>query len=435
MANTPKLRRPLSPSQQELMEKMTAEIAKAEIKTVSFKAEGVLIMLPFAEESSFYALMEDDFRGMSKKDRSFVDFRTDAADTAEKKLALNSPIKLKDIYDILMKQSGISEEQRDKLMERECQLYRQYVCPRESGSLLFRKALEGNKKIIVTSTGVYPRELVKDVLEKCGFGSCNIFILHNELNVPAAAETAFLDIVLKKAKGKPSSIIHIGSDVKNDVESPIMKGTKALLMQPAIPLMIKSGRFRGYVQAEHIYDYDTDSFFALRCVMGLYCCYGFGWPQKKAVHSDFCADPYMLGFIVLGALSLAKDFKSTPAQEKLIKALEACPEAAEGLADFTDMSKAVFGDIIGSKGTKGCELPLEFLEKYAYSGDKDILSPYLSEADIAAWSENVSEPGLAPVYAHKAKKNAVARFADKLFPPGTRVRTIADDILSKGKGM
>lgn len=433
MADTLKLRRPLSAQQKELMEKITAEISSPGIKTVSIKAEDVLIALPFAEESSFYALMEDDFKGMTKKDKSFADFRTEASDTAEKKLSLNSPIKLKNIYDILMKQSGISEEQRDRLMERECQLYSQYIRPKECGTDIFSKAAEGNKKIIVTSLGPYPRELMKKVLEKCGYGSCNIFILHNELNVPAAAETAFLDIVLKKAKGAPSSVLHIGSDVTNDVEAPILKGAKALLIQPAVPLMIKSGRFRGYVQAEHLYEYDTDSFFALRCVMGLYCLYGFGWQQKKAPRSDFCGDSHMLGFLVLGALSLAEDFSPSPEQEQLIAALKACPEASEGLADFKDMSREIFGDVISSHGRKGCELPLIFLEKYAYAGDKEILSPYLSEDYSASWSENAKEPELAPVYAHKAKKNAVARLADRLFPPGTRVRTIADDILSKGK--
>lgn len=431
MEKLPKLRRPLSSQQKELMDKMTAEISSPNIKTVSFRAEDVLMMLPFAEESSFYALMEDDFRGMSKKERSFADMRVDAADAAEKKLALNSPIKLKDIYNILMKQSGISEEQRDSLMERECQLYLQYIIPRECGTALFSKAADGNKKIIVTSTSVYPRDTVKKALEKCGFGNCNIFILHSELNVPAAADTAFLDIVMKKAKGKPSSVLHIGSDVKTDVEAPILKGAKALLLQSAVPLMIKSGRFRGYVQAQHIYEYDSDSFFAFRCLMGLYCCYGFGWPQKKTAHSDFCSDPHMLGFLILGGMSLAKDVSLTPAQQSIVNALEACPEAAEGFEDFKDMRDAVFGDIITSHGTKGCELPLIFLESYAYQGDKDILAQYLS--DTGAWAKNAKEPELAPVYAHKAKKNAVARLADKLFPPGTRVRTIADDILSKSK--
>ena len=74
-----------------------------------------------------------------------------------------------------------------------------------------------------------------------------------------------------------------------------------------------------------------------------------------------------------------------------------------------------------------------FLEKYAYSADRDIVSPYLSEDVSDSWTKNDEEPDLAPVYAHKAKKNAVARLADRLFPPGTRVRTIADDILAKGK--
>ena len=435
MEKLPVARRPLSSQQRELMDKMTAEISSPDIRTVSFKAEDVLVMLPFSEASSFYALMEDDFRGMSKKDRSFADIRTDAEDAAIKKLAMDSPVTLKDIYSILMKHSGISEQQRDSLMERECQLYLKYAVPRECGTVLFSKALEKNKKIIITSMGVYPRDTMKKILENCGFGNCNIFILHNELNVPAAAETAYIDIVIKKTNGKPSSVLHIGSDVKNDVEAPILKGTKALLIQSAIPLMIRSGRFRGYVQAQHLYEYDSDSFFAFRGLMGLYCCYGFGWPQKKTIQSDFCGDAHMMGFLILGGMSMAKDLSLTPAQENILKALKACPEAAEGFEDFKDMRDTVFGDIITSHGTKGCELPLVFLADYAYKNDRELLKPYLSEADSEEWGKNTKEPELAPVYAHKAKKNALARLADRLFPPETRVRTIVDGILSKRKGL
>ena len=96
--------------------------------------------------------------------------------------------------------------------------------------------------------GVYPREMMKRVLEKCGYKDYNILILHNELNIPASAESGYLDIVIKKAKGKPSSVLNIGSDVQNDVEAPILRGAKALLLQSSIPLSITSGRFRGYLQ-------------------------------------------------------------------------------------------------------------------------------------------------------------------------------------------
>ncbi|MBR1824567.1 MAG: hypothetical protein IJ779_10095 [Ruminococcus sp.] len=429
--NTP-LRRPLSSAQSELMDKMTAEIAKPEIKTVSFKADDTLISLPFAETYDIFALMEQDFQGMIKKDRRFADVRTDAEDTAEKKLSMSGQMTIAAVYDVLMKQCGITEEQRDFLMNRECELYEQYVMPRRSGKLLFDKAVSGGKKIIVTYMGLYPREMMKRVLEKCGFREYNILILHNELQIPASAETGFLDIVIKKAK-KATSVLHIGCDVQNDVEAPILRSAKALLLQSAVPLSIKSGRFRGYLQGEYIYDYDTDGFFALRCLWGLYRSYGFDTPQKKTVHSDFCSDPYMMGFLILGGLSLAGDIGLSPMQTALKNALEKCPQALDGLADIEMMFDEHFGGLKDSLGRKGCELPLVFLEKYAYSGDKEILKPYLSEQDFASWAETPEEPELAPVYAHKAKKNAVARLADRLFPPGTRVRTIADDILAKGK--
>ena len=335
--NDLKLRRPLSAVQSELMAKMTAEIAKSDIKTVSFKLDETLIVLPFAEKSDIFALMEQDFKGMTKKSRSFAYVRSDAEEMAEKKLSLKGQMTLAAVYDVLMKQCDITEEQRDTLMKRECELYEQFAIPRNSGLTLFNKALSGKKKIIITYMGIYPREMIKRILEKCGYIGYNILILHNELTVPASAETAFLDIVLKKAKGKPSTIIHIGSDVQNDVEAPILRGTKALLMQSSIPLAIRSGRFRGYLQGEYLYDYDTDGFFALRCAWGLYCCYGFDVPQKKTVHSDFCSDPYMLGFLVLGSLSLAEKTELSPMQDAVREALEKCPQAMDGLADFRDM--------------------------------------------------------------------------------------------------
>ena len=86
--NDLKLRRPLSAVQSELMAKMTAEIAKSDIKTVSFKLDETLIVLPFAEKSDIFALMEQDFKGMTKKSRSFADVRSDAEEMAEKKLSL-----------------------------------------------------------------------------------------------------------------------------------------------------------------------------------------------------------------------------------------------------------------------------------------------------------------------------------------------------------
>ena len=167
--------------------------------------------------------------------------------------------------------------------------------------------------------------------------------------------------------------------------------------------------------------------------MGLYRCYGFDTPQKKTVHSDFCSDPYMLGFLILGTYGLTDGFEPSDRQTAIINALKQCPEASEGAEDFSDMFGNIFGSIKDQLGRKGCELPLVFFEKYAYSGDIGILKPYLAETELSSWSGNTEEPELAPVYAHKAKKNAAARLADRLFPPGTKVRTMAEDILGKTK--
>ena len=58
----------------------------------------------------------------------------------------------------------------------------------------------------------------------------------------------------------------------------------------------------------------------------------------------------------------------------------------------------------------------------------------LDPSDFAAWTEGTKEPKLAPVHARRLKKNATAKLADTLFPPGTKVRNIADGMLVKMKG-
>lgn len=429
---TPK--RPLSHTQTELSEKMLLEVRKKDFKTVSFKMMNTLVITPFSEKEDLFLLMEKEFQPSGKIKKTFTELRIAAGEAAEKKCEMKGCVTLDMIYGIFMKLSGVSAEEKERLMQRECELLQQYSLPRECGKKLFREAKKQKKRVIVTAPTFYPRSVVINILERCGYGSYDDLIIPSEQNFPDSAAAAYIDMILKKSGVSANKLLHIGPDVTADVEAPILRGAKALLMQPAVPLMVRSGRLRGYIQAKHIYDYDTEKFFALHCVLGMAAVYGFDTPQNKLAQSDFCGDSYMLGFIILGALSLCRDFSpSNELQREIISALENNPEAVYGKEDFSQMLRFCFDDILDDYGSEGCTLPLEFLEKYAYSADRNALSPYISTETAEKWSKSVKEPSLAPVYAGKAKKNSLARFADKLFPPETRVRSIVDDILSKGK--
>ncbi len=429
-----KMHRPLSQAQAELYGKMVSEVKGSGLKTVCFKLDEVLTVIPFAENSDFFSLMEKDFAAVSKSGKSFAQLRIAAQQAAESKLSLNNCVTIDKIYDILMKNSDLSAESCLKLMELECELVKQMTIPRSFGKMLFDEAKRKKRRVLLVYTGIYLRKTVEEIIGKCGYGENNGLIIPSETNIPDSASTGYIKLTAEKAKCSESQILYIGSDVTVDVEAPIMRGSKALLMQSETALMIKSGRLRGCVQAKYMYDYETEKLFTLRCVFGLYRLYGFDVPQNKTVQSDFCGDAYMMGFMVLGALSLIKDFKpQTDMQEKLISSLEKCSAAVEGAGDFRDMYSAYFGKLSEKLGTEGCELPLYFLENYAFNTDRELLKPYLSDEDFEKWSKCIKEPDIAHVYAHAPKKNAAAKLADKLFPPGTKVRNIVDGILSKGR--
>nr|MDE5853969.1 hypothetical protein [Ruminococcus sp.] len=256
----------------------------------------------------------------------------------------------------------------------------------------------------------------------------NELIITSELN----NQTVY-DAIIEESSVSNKKLLHIGGNVENDVEIPIMNGSKSLLLADTIPLMVKSGRLRGFIQAKYLYNYDSIDFFALHCAFGLYSAYLFDLPQSKIYQSDFCSNPYMLGFIVFGTLKLAKDYKPTEIHKKLISAAEKNDEISRGADDFIMLFSKHFGKISQDFGYVGCTLPIEFLEKHSAPLDKLLMRDQLDSETYNNWKSISEEPKIVPVYGKKIKQNAVSKLADKMFPPGTRVRNIVDGLLVKLK--
>ena len=141
----------------------------------------------------------------------------------------------------------------------------------------------------------------------------------------------------------------------------------------------------------------------------------------------------MLGFIVFGTLKLAKNYKPTEIQKNLISAAEKNAEISRGANDFIILFSRHFGKIPQNFGYTGFTTPIEFLEKHSASLDKLLIKKQLDSETFDNWENISEEPKTAPIYSEKTKQNAISKLADKMFPPGTRVRNIADGILVKLK--
>ena len=105
----------------------------------------------------------------------------------------------------------------------------------------------------------------------------------------------------------------------------------------------------------------------------------------------------------------------------------------DGKDDFKEMLYYHFGDFIGKYGSEGCQLPLEFLEKHSYIGDRNIILSLLSDKDRKKWGKASSEPKLAPVHTEKVRKNVLQKLADKLFPEGTSIREMSESAIHRKK--
>ena len=424
----------LTREQTELRQKMLDEVGRSDYKAVSFRLTGTLTSAAFPEFEDLFMLMEEDFRALTTVKKSFKELRAAAEEAADKKYCNAGGATIERIYDILAKSAKLTPFGRDKLMKRECELAAHFTLVRGLGKELFDEAKRTKKKVVIVADTIYPRSTVVRILSNCGYEQADELVVPSELKGSVTDYKAVYDAVLAKAGVAPAKLLHIGGNVEADVETPIMNGSKALLLAGTVPLMVKSGRLRGWVQDKHVYDYDEPDYLALHGAFGIYAAYLFDVPMSKSPQSDFCASEYMLGFIVGGTARAADIRPKDKTQKMLLSLLSESSEAARGMEDMDRLFHFHFDGHLEKYGYKDCDMPLRFFAEHSAVGDRAMLQSRLDPSDFAAWTEGTKEPKLAPVHARKLKKSATGKLADKLFPPGTKVRNIADGMLVKMKG-
>lgn len=426
-------RRPLNAEQQKLFDNMKREISQnTATKAVSFEMFETLIVRPFFDRRDMFLLMEEMFKGLYVGKKSFYDLRCEAEERALKRTE-NKCACIDEIYAQLQKISGISPSSREKLLKRELELEEYFCYPRRLGKELWKTAKDSGKKCVIIAETYLPAAAVERILRNCGYGGWDkLFVTNDYTDKPKAPEGLLYAHICEKMKLKAAELLHFGGSFEADVEAPIKQGVRAVMITTCRDRLIKSGRLCGWLQKNLVYEFCSQKYLALRCVLALYGVYAFDYPHGKLPQSDFCGDEYMLGFMASGAMTLHKDFVISDETDMMILgALSENEKCSGGCADFRDIFNAHFGDSLNKYGYEGCQLAFEYLLRHGAIGDRMCLQRYISNDITEKWSKQVTEPEIAPVYTGEAKASALSRLADKLFPPGTQVRTYADGILAK----
>ena len=427
MNNDFKITVPITRDQREVMDKMTGAIRDNGIKAVSFRLFGSLLIFPFSEKNDVFLIMEREYKLTGNGRKSFADLRIEAETEANRKFTGKCSVTLAQIYEIYAKKHKITDEEKESLMRYECETVEKYVFPRAFGKKLLDTAESCGKKIILVAHTFYPRETVLRMAEKCGISGK--MLVTNEIDSGENINGIIFDTVLKKGKASSAAHLHIGGDISADVETPIMKGAKALLLADTTASMIKSGRARSFVQSKQVYEYDTSAFLALHLAFGIYSAYIFDIPRNKTALSDFCGNPYILGFFVYGCCKKADISALNDTERAILDAMAANSDMCRGESDFSELFQRHFGNILQSGEYNGFELPLKLLAEHGGSMDVGLLKNNMASELHKKWTEGITDAPTIPNLQRVHEKNKLEKFADRMFPPGTRVRNIADGIL------
>ncbi len=422
---------PMSNGQREIFDKMTKAVSDSQIKAVSFRLFDTLILLPFSENSDIFFLMESEFSHISTPKHSFTDLRIEAEAEAKRKNTKKCAVNINEIYDIFAKKAKISAEIRNSLVNRECELALSLVFPRAFGKKLLDTATEKGKNIVIIADTIYPHETVVAMAEKCGI--TGKILMASEIDRGENPDNSLFSVILKKGKASPASHIHIGSDISADVETPIMKGAKALLLSDVKTNMTKTGRIRDFAHSERVFDYDTVEYLGFHMALGIYSAYIFDIPRTKTANSDFCGNAYILGFIAYGFSKLADISQLNDSEREILDGLSKNSDCSRGAEDFLELYKRHSADISDKFNNKGFELPVKFLATHGGAMDIGLLKNNMSAESNKKWKEAIVNSPAVPKFRPQTEQNKLEKFADIMFPPGTRVRNIADGMLLKMK--
>lgn len=380
----------ISENQKNTFERMASHIRQNKIKAVSFSISDTLAVMPFLYSTDLYFLMEGEFSKLSGNGKNFSSLRVRAEKNARKNDEFSQP-DINAIYSEFALLSGISAEDSEKLMNLETDLIVKFSCPRKCGIELMREAERLNKKIILVDDTYLTEEIIQKILKKCGITGYRMIFLSNKTGL-AKQNGDIYPHILKKLKLNSSHILHIGSSLQADVESPINKGIMSLYLPSCREQLFKNGRLCGYIYSKAGKKINTEKYFSLRCLMGMYAAYAFDYPFSEIQKGDFCHSRRNMGFAVLGGIYMHKNFSpNNKCKSAVIDAMHKDSEILCGEQDFKEIYSECFGNTLEKLDSECCILPFELFFSHADNDEKDFIKKNLPESDYNEWCGNISE--------------------------------------------
>lgn len=149
---------------------------------------------------------------------------------SEKNLNPNSKVSEEiTLTDIYRQMKGLTEQEKEIVLQIECDLELQLCCENKEVKRLFNWCLKQNKKIIVISDIYLPEELIEQMLCKCGYTTYQKLYISSSTGLRKKTGSLFSHI-RKDLNISERELLHIGDSLQSDYLAARKLGIKAILL-------------------------------------------------------------------------------------------------------------------------------------------------------------------------------------------------------------
>ena len=297
------------------LEKIKLAICDKNIKCVSFDIFDTIIKRPFYIPKDLFILLNKYFReytnGISGMDFSKIRVYCENLTREQIQNKECQEITIDEIYKTIEKEYAIDKNILEKLKNKEIEYEIRFCERRNIGYELYSLALAMGKKVIFTSDMYLGNDVIKKILKKNGYTDNNKLYLSSEYRLTKSTGKLF-KYILDELKIRPEEMIHIGDNYLSDVENPKKMGINAIHLPKATDVALNEGKVnylaKMFVQNMPFWRDNAASmnFMGIRTMFAMAMNKYFDNPYRAFnKYSDFNADPYLIGYYVLGMYTFA----------------------------------------------------------------------------------------------------------------------------------
>lgn len=195
---------------------------KAEV--ISFDIFDTLVKRNCSSSTEVHAIVGNEFcKQTGIRIQDYKELRVNAEKRA-RELSKQEEVTLSEIFSNL---NWGTDSQKEKLKQLEVDTEILVCCVNQRFEKIYKKAQELNKKIIITSDMYLPEEIIKKILEKCGYYGYEKLFLSSTYKYSKSRGGLYRKI---KEIYKEKKILHIGDDFKADYVMCQKAGIKTVLI-------------------------------------------------------------------------------------------------------------------------------------------------------------------------------------------------------------